>query len=86
MVKRHVLVFRNSGLFEDQAFVQDKSLQKVLRKGFHENYYIPYIKPYKPDYIIAKCIASSSVFLSSQFSLSSYLCYYNGFRRSVLPS
>jgi hypothetical protein len=47
-------------------FVQDKSLQKFIRKGFHENYDILSMKPHEPDYPITKCTATPLVLARSQ--------------------
>jgi hypothetical protein len=41
-----------------KALVQDKRLQKDIRKGFHENYDIPTIEPYEPGYTITKRAAT----------------------------
>jgi hypothetical protein len=37
---------------EARISVQDKRLKKDSRKGFHENYDIPFMKPYEPGYTI----------------------------------
>lgn len=44
--------------YEPYISVQDKSLQKFGRKGFHENYHIQNMKPHEPDYSNPKNIAA----------------------------